>query len=162
MTKFPSFGYFFFILVHYCLPFVKSSRIIDTRQNVDPCVAIAGQIYVVPSKLLSCLTSVNTFSYLLSHLLFHNVTHHYHIALLHLTQPSETTCVCSFSLKPEFWCKSLQIVDVVSKSLNFHTSVNYQLSAPPPFTDVHVDIIAELARIRQFEYESDCELITPY
>lgn len=52
---------------------------------------------------------------------------------------------------------SSQIVEVVSKSLNFHTSVNYQLSAPPPFTDVHVDILAELARIKQSGYDNDCE-----
>lgn len=48
-------------------------------------------------------------------------------------------------------------MDVVSKTLNFHTSVNYQVSAPPPFNeDVHVDIIAELERIRHSEYKNDC------
>jgi len=48
------------------------------------------------------------------------------------------------------------IVDVVSKTLNFHTSTNYQIQAPEPYTDTHVDIQAELARIKRSKYDNDC------
>lgn len=48
-------------------------------------------------------------------------------------------------------------MDVVSKTLNFHTSTNYQIQAPDPYTDVHVDIQAELARIKRSTYFNDCQ-----
>ncbi|CAG8720732.1 15618_t:CDS:2, partial [Acaulospora colombiana] len=47
-----------------------------------------------------------------------------------------------------------QIADVISKSLNFHTSTNYQLSSTV-FPDVQVDIQAELQRIKGSTYSSD-------
>ncbi|KAF9269650.1 hypothetical protein L218DRAFT_953275 [Marasmius fiardii PR-910] len=48
------------------------------------------------------------------------------------------------------------IIQVVSKSLAFHTSVNYQIQAPPPFDkDVHEDLFADLARIQQQSYPSE-------
>ncbi|KIM23356.1 hypothetical protein M408DRAFT_332377 [Serendipita vermifera MAFF 305830] len=90
---------------------------LQTRQSADPCAAIAGQNYTVPSKLLACL---NSFTF-------------------------DTT------LRDN-------IVDVVSKSLNFHTSTNYQRNAPFPFVDVHVDVQGELARIKGSTYQSDYEL----
>jgi hypothetical protein len=47
-------------------------------------------------------------------------------------------------------------LDVVSLTFNFQTSINYQIQAPPPFAqDVHVDIAAELKRIRVQHYASD-------
>ncbi|PVF94674.1 hypothetical protein CPB86DRAFT_800281 [Serendipita vermifera] len=49
------------------------------------------------------------------------------------------------------------IVDVVSKSLNFHASTNYQLSSTV-FPDVQVDIQAELQRIKESPYSSDYEV----
>ncbi|KDQ15060.1 hypothetical protein BOTBODRAFT_131652 [Botryobasidium botryosum FD-172 SS1] len=50
------------------------------------------------------------------------------------------------------------VVDVVSKTLNFHTSVTYSLKQPPPFDEINVDIQAELARIRKSTYASDFAL----
>ncbi|PSS35390.1 hypothetical protein PHLCEN_2v1663, partial [Hermanssonia centrifuga] len=51
------------------------------------------------------------------------------------------------------------IVDVVNKTLAFHTSVNYELLAPEPFTaDVHEDLLGDLARIIKQQYPSDFDL----
>ncbi|EJC99199.1 uncharacterized protein FOMMEDRAFT_148756 [Fomitiporia mediterranea MF3/22] len=51
------------------------------------------------------------------------------------------------------------ILEVVTKSLAFHTSVNYQLRAPEPFTaDVHEDILGDLARIGRTSYPSEFEM----
>ncbi|TDL26162.1 hypothetical protein BD410DRAFT_716722 [Rickenella mellea] len=51
------------------------------------------------------------------------------------------------------------IVEVITKTLAFHTSVNYQILAPEPFTqDVHEDILADLARIDKQEYPTDLDL----
>ena len=52
-----------------------------------------------------------------------------------------------------------QIIEVVNKTLAFHTSTNYQKLAPPPFTlDVHEDILADLARISHQKYANDFDL----
>lgn len=52
-----------------------------------------------------------------------------------------------------------QIIEVVNKTLAFHTSVNYQRLAPPPFSlDVHEDVQGDLARISVQEYASDFDL----
>lgn len=41
----------------------------------------------------------------------------------------------------------------------FHTSVNYQISAPEPFTqDVHENLMVDLARIEATSYPSDFDL----
>ncbi|KAG6819945.1 hypothetical protein H0H93_007151 [Arthromyces matolae] len=51
------------------------------------------------------------------------------------------------------------IIDVITKSLAFHTSVNYQIKAPEPFTsDVHEDVLADLATYRTKHYSSDYAL----
>ncbi|KAF9041554.1 hypothetical protein BJ165DRAFT_1406469 [Panaeolus papilionaceus] len=51
------------------------------------------------------------------------------------------------------------VIEVISKSLAFHTSVNYQIQAPPPFNnDVHEDLFADLARISKQNYPSDYDL----
>ncbi|KAL5481091.1 hypothetical protein ACEPAI_10032 [Sanghuangporus weigelae] len=51
------------------------------------------------------------------------------------------------------------ILDVVQKSLAFHTSVNYQVRAPEPFTaDVHEDILGDIARIRRTQYSSEFDM----
>jgi hypothetical protein len=53
----------------------------------------------------------------------------------------------------------LKIVQVISKTLAFHTSVNYQLKAPEPFTaEVHEDLFGDLARIEKQSYPSDYDL----
>lgn len=44
----------------------------------------------------------------------------------------------------------------MTKTLSFHTSVSYQVSAPEPFTaDVHEDILGDLARIGATSYPSE-------
>ncbi|KAJ8073815.1 hypothetical protein PM082_012093 [Marasmius tenuissimus] len=50
------------------------------------------------------------------------------------------------------------IVQVVNKTMAFHTSTNYQVQAPAPFEDIHEDIIGTLARISSQTYASDFDL----
>ncbi|KAK7047451.1 hypothetical protein VNI00_006682 [Paramarasmius palmivorus] len=62
-------------------------------------------------------------------------------------------CYESFELDPAV---KDNIIDVIEKTLAFHTSVNYQIQAPPPFEeDVREDIIADLERIRSQPYVSE-------
>ncbi|KAF8069164.1 hypothetical protein FPV67DRAFT_1448960 [Lyophyllum atratum] len=57
------------------------------------------------------------------------------------------------------WVAPKDILDVINKTLAFHTSVNYQIKAPQPFAgDVHEDLLADLARIRHQSYKSDYDL----
>jgi hypothetical protein len=50
-------------------------------------------------------------------------------------------------------------MEVTTKMLAFHTSVNYELLAPPPYTlDVHNDIADDLAFINSTTYSSDYAL----
>ncbi|RDB28060.1 Peptidase S41 family protein ustP [Hypsizygus marmoreus] len=65
---------------------------------------------------------------------------------------------CYSSIKVDPTLKA-NIIDVVNKTLAFHTSTNYQIKAPPPFTaDVHEDVVASLARIKRQSYKSDYDL----
>ncbi|KAL0069618.1 hypothetical protein AAF712_003276 [Marasmius tenuissimus] len=50
------------------------------------------------------------------------------------------------------------IVQVVNKTMAFHTSTNYQVQAPAPFEDIHEDIIGTLARTSSQTYASDFDL----
>ncbi|RDB24235.1 Peptidase S41 family protein ustP [Hypsizygus marmoreus] len=51
------------------------------------------------------------------------------------------------------------LIEVVNKTLAFHTSVNYQIQAPEPYQhDVHEDLKADLARISRQDYASEFEL----
>ncbi|CAE6532398.1 unnamed protein product [Rhizoctonia solani] len=50
------------------------------------------------------------------------------------------------------------IVDVVSKTFNFHTSVSFHLNMPDPFTDDTVDLQGEIRRIGGTKYDSDFNL----
>ncbi|PPQ65798.1 LOW QUALITY PROTEIN: hypothetical protein CVT26_000383 [Gymnopilus dilepis] len=51
------------------------------------------------------------------------------------------------------------IIQVINKTLAFHTSVNYEFKAPEPFTaDVHEDLLGDLARIQKQNYASDYDL----
>ncbi|KAF9481525.1 hypothetical protein BDN70DRAFT_876169 [Pholiota conissans] len=62
-------------------------------------------------------------------------------------------CMASFPLDPLI---KANVIEVVNKTLAFHTSVNYQIQAPPPFEkDVHEDLHADLARISQQDYPSE-------
>ncbi|KAF7360569.1 Peptidase S41 family protein ustP [Mycena venus] len=65
-------------------------------------------------------------------------------------------CFSSFKVDPAI--KS-NILDVVSKTLAFHTSVNYQIKAPEPFTEfVHEDLFKDIERISKTSYPSDYDL----
>ncbi|KIJ52329.1 hypothetical protein M422DRAFT_243123 [Sphaerobolus stellatus SS14] len=47
-------------------------------------------------------------------------------------------------------------IEVINKTLNFQTSINYQIQAPPPFSqDVHVDVVSELNRISRQQYSTE-------
>ncbi|KAF5371801.1 hypothetical protein D9758_003452 [Tetrapyrgos nigripes] len=51
------------------------------------------------------------------------------------------------------------ILEVINKTLAFHTSVNYQISAPEPFTAaVHENLLKDLARISAQSYDSEYDL----
>ncbi|KZT25626.1 hypothetical protein NEOLEDRAFT_1064684 [Neolentinus lepideus HHB14362 ss-1] len=63
-------------------------------------------------------------------------------------------CFKSFPVDPK-----LKANAIVNKTLAFHTSVNYQVKAPEPFSsDVHEDLIGDLARISKQSYASDFDL----
>jgi hypothetical protein len=48
---------------------------------------------------------------------------------------------------------------VVTKTLAFHTSVSYEFRAPQPFTsDVHEDVLGDLARIGRTQYASEFDM----
>ncbi|TFK48991.1 hypothetical protein OE88DRAFT_1737208 [Heliocybe sulcata] len=65
-------------------------------------------------------------------------------------------CFESFPVDPKV---KANIIEVVNKTLAFHTSVNYQVKAPEPFSsDVHEDVIGDLARISKQAYASDFDL----
>ncbi|KAG5642979.1 hypothetical protein DXG03_001827, partial [Asterophora parasitica] len=65
---------------------------------------------------------------------------------------------CYQSIKVDETLKG-NIIEVITKSLAFHTSTNYEIRAPQPFTnDVHEDILADLARIKYTQYASDYDL----
>ncbi|KAK7044505.1 peptidase S41 family protein ustP [Favolaschia claudopus] len=62
---------------------------------------------------------------------------------------------CYSSFKVDAAIKS-NILEVVSKTLAFHTSVNYQIKAPEPFTQsVHEDLFRDIDRISHTQYASD-------
>ncbi|KAF8960420.1 hypothetical protein BDZ97DRAFT_1307262 [Flammula alnicola] len=65
---------------------------------------------------------------------------------------------CFTSVKVDPTIKE-NIVEVINKTLAFHTSVNYEFRAPEPFTaDVHEDLLGDLARISKQSYPSDYDL----
>ncbi|KAF7428583.1 hypothetical protein PC9H_007809 [Pleurotus ostreatus] len=65
-------------------------------------------------------------------------------------------CFTSFPVEP---LVKANIIEVLNKTLAFHTSVNYQIQAPEPFArDVHEDLHTDLARINNQNYSSDFEL----
>ncbi|KAG6888646.1 hypothetical protein C0992_007963 [Termitomyces sp. T32_za158] len=65
-------------------------------------------------------------------------------------------CYSSITVDPVI---KTNIIDVIEKTLAFHTSVNYQIKAPEPFSsDVHEDILADLEEYRNTNYSSDYDL----
>jgi len=51
----------------------------------------------------------------------------------------------------------VKIIQVINRTLPFHTSLNYQVQAPPPFADTQEDLVRDLARIQAQDYESEYE-----
>jgi hypothetical protein len=106
---------------------------IQTREQ-DPCATIGGKEWVAPKDVRACFLSFKV----------DPVTKSNVRAVLPPRPPP---------------LMITQILDVVSKTLAFHTSVNYEIRAPEPFTaDVHEDIFADLARISETQYSSDYDL----
>ena len=105
---------------------------VQTRKE-DPCAVIGGKEWVAPKDVRACFSSFKVDAAIKS-----NVSAvWFHYALLMIIS---------------------QILDVVSKTLAFHTSVNYEIKAPEPFTaDVHEDLFADIARISE-TYSSDYDL----
>lgn len=67
--------------------------------------------------------------------------------------------VCSYGNTYYFCLFLLKILEVITKTLEFHTSTNYQVKVPQPFTsEVHEDILLDLARIKRQKYSSDYDL----
>ncbi|KAF7315578.1 hypothetical protein MIND_00073200 [Mycena indigotica] len=65
-------------------------------------------------------------------------------------------CLQSFPVDNDLKASTIQ---TLNRTLAFHTSVNYQIQAPPPFdTEVHEDIIKDLARISESPYPSEFAL----
>ncbi|KAF9051220.1 hypothetical protein BDZ89DRAFT_1154116 [Hymenopellis radicata] len=65
------------------------------------------------------------------------------------------SCLSMAALEPKIKSNT---IEVLNKTLAFHTSVNYQIQAPAPFEDdVHEDLHADLARISLQEYSSEFE-----
>ncbi|KAI0628556.1 hypothetical protein C8Q77DRAFT_1067837 [Trametes polyzona] len=65
-------------------------------------------------------------------------------------------CFAHFPVDPAIKANT---IEVVNKTLAFHTSVNYQKRAPAPFTaDVHEDVLADLARISHSWYPNEFDL----
>jgi hypothetical protein len=46
----------------------------------------------------------------------------------------------------------------MTKTLAFHTFLNYEREAPSPFGDVHENLLADLSRIKQQNYASEYAL----
>ncbi|KAF7316315.1 Peptidase S41 family protein ustP [Mycena indigotica] len=62
-------------------------------------------------------------------------------------------CLSSFKLDPAI---KNNVLDVVSKTLAFHASVNYQIWAPEPYSlSVHEDLFKDIARINKTSYSSE-------
>ncbi|KAG7448573.1 uncharacterized protein BT62DRAFT_889155 [Guyanagaster necrorhizus] len=64
-------------------------------------------------------------------------------------------CYRSFAVNET---EKANIIEVINKTLSFHTSVSYEVQAPWPYSDTHEDILADLARISSQTYASDYDL----
>ncbi|KAF8875475.1 hypothetical protein CPB85DRAFT_1235909 [Mucidula mucida] len=72
-----------------------------------------------------------------------------------VTPAQVRACYSSFAVNES---EKSNIIEVVNKTLAFHTSPNYELQAPPPYADTHEDIAFDLARISLQDYDSDYDL----
>lgn len=103
----------------------------------DTCAEIAGRKWVLPSEARACMSAFPVDPVIKS-----NVS------------PLIGSYYLHSNVAPSF-----QLIEVVNKTLAFHTSVNFQIQAPPPYDrDVHEDLLADLARINQTEYASEFDL----
>ncbi|CAE6460494.1 unnamed protein product [Rhizoctonia solani] len=73
------------------------------------------------------------------------------------SKPSEvSSCLSSFPFNTTL---RNNIADVLSKTFSqFHTSTNFHLNMPDPFTDDTIDLLGEFQRIKRTTYKSDFEL----
>ncbi|KAL1745699.1 hypothetical protein HDZ31DRAFT_35878 [Schizophyllum fasciatum] len=103
-------------------------------------------VFLKPSRLLS------SFSLLISTVFAYDPCAE--IAGKEWVLPSEArACLRSFPIDPVV---KANVIEVVNKTLAFHTSTNYQILAPEPFSDqVHEDLVRDLARIEAQEYASE-------
>ena len=103
----------------------------------DPCALIAGKIWVLPKEARECMSSFP----------------------LDTSIRANVSCIFikwTIFILLTLLLTNFQIIEVVNKTLEFHTSVNYQIQAPPPFDeDVHEDLVADLARISKGGYSSE-------
>jgi len=119
------------------LSVVQASTSYGYGPPADPCVAIAGQKWVAPRDVRACYASFRVDPAIKTNV-------RYFFLIFSATHP--------IYVAP-------QILDVAKKTLAFHTSVNYQIKAPQPFTnDVQEDLLADIARIRRQSYHSDYDL----
>lgn len=117
------------ILSAFCL----SVAPVVVPKAVDPCAVIGGQKWAAPSDVRACFESFP----------------------INETTKSNVCLLLNF-LFPLLISERIQILEVVTKTLSFHTSVSYQVLAPEPFTaDVHEDILGDLARIGATNYPSE-------
>lgn len=127
-----------FLLFASFVAVAAAASITAVERAADPCAAIAGQKWVAPSALRACFTSVKV-----DPTIKENVR-----TFLFLYLKIGRT---HFAVQ--------QIIEVINKTLAFHTSVNYEFKAPEPFTaDVHEDLLGDLARISKQSYPSDYDL----
>ncbi|KAH8826344.1 hypothetical protein DL96DRAFT_1805805 [Flagelloscypha sp. PMI_526] len=71
--------------------------------------------------------------------------------------PAEVrACYQSFAVDE---AEKSNILEVMNKTINFHTSTNYQIRAPQPYADqVHENLYTDIARIGASSYASDYEM----
>ena len=128
-------GCLFWLFLAVCLAIETSGA----KPVPDPCATIAGKTWVLPREARDCMSS-----FPLDTSIKTNVRC---IIIKWITLTLFTLLLTNF-----------QIIEVVNKTLGFHTSVNYQIQAPPPFDqDIHEDLVADLARISRESYPSEFE-----
>lgn len=112
--------------------------------KADPCVVIGGQKWVAPSDVRACFTSFKVDPAVKSNVRPFLVV----IGLVWIVTRADPLMF-----------NGAKIIEVVNKTLALHTSVNYQIRAPEPFTQyVHEDLLVDLARISQQPYFNDLDL----
>jgi len=114
---------------------VFTTACLATTIPIDPCAAIASKKWILPREARACMSATPV-------------------------DPRLKANVGEWVLRQAIArLTDRQLVEVVNKTLAFHTSVNYQIQAPEPYLDdVHENLKADLARITQQGYPSDFDL----